>query len=357
MKDPRIVSQAQILVNHSINFKKGERVLISGDIEAKPLILEIYKELIKKGASEVRVNFSSYEFGEAFFEHASKSQIEGFPKIAFNEIKNVDCYIAIGSDKNTRGLTGVDATKITKRSVITRPITNWRVDKTKWVITRFPTEALSQEAGMSLSDYEDFVFDSINKVNWKKLKTSQEKLRKLIDKTKKVRIVGKGTDITLDIMGRKAENCFGTHNMPDGEVFTSVVENGVEGVISYDFPAVFMGREFHDVVLDFKKGIVIKATASKGEKDLNKILDTDKGARRVGELGFGNNYKISKFSKSILFDEKIGGTIHIALGKGYKKTLSKNNSAIHWDMIKDLRSGGKIYFDDKLVQKNGKWMV
>jgi aminopeptidase len=210
---------------------------------------------------------------------------------------------------------------------------------------------------MSLSDYEDFVYAAINNVDWIKLRKDQEGLRKIIDKTDKVRIIGTDTDLRLSIKGRKSENAGGTFNMPDGEVFTSVVEDSATGIITYSFPALYMGREFNNVRLEFKNGTVTKAYSDKNKDDLNKILDMDRGARFIGELGLGNNFAITKFTKDILFDEKIGGTIHIALGKGYKTTLSKNISALHWDMIKDLRDSGELWFDNKLVQKNGKWLI
>jgi len=159
------------------------------------------------------------------------------------------------------------------------------------------------------------------------------------------------------IKGRKAQNGDGRFNMPDGEVFTSVVEDSAQGEILFTYPALYLGKEFHSVFLKFEKGKVVKARAEKGERDLEKILNMDPGARRIGELGFGNNFQIKRFSKDILFDEKIGGSIHIALGKGYEETLSKNVSALHWDMIKDLRFGGEIWFDERLVQKNGKWLI
>lgn len=355
--DPRVVKQAEILVNYSLKVKKGENVIVHGGFEAKPLMLEIYKLLIKKGAGEVRLHFSSYEFTEAYFENASKTQINTFPQTLMDEIKKMDCYIGIGSEENTRGLTGIDQKKMNDRAKVVRPIVNYRVDKTRWVVTRFPTEAQAQEADMSLKSYQDFVFGSINSVDWKKKHKEQERLRKLMDKTETVRIVGEGTDLTISIKGRKAVNAGGSHNMPDGEVFTSVVENSANGYIAYTYPALYMGREYHGIRLEFEKGKVVKATAQKGEKELNKILDMDRGARFIGELGIGNNFKIKNFTKSILFDEKIGGTVHVALGKGYKETLSKNNSTLHWDMIKDLRGGGELWFDKKLVQKNGKWVV
>ncbi|MEK7112427.1 MAG: aminopeptidase [Patescibacteria group bacterium] len=357
LTDPRVKKQAEVLVDYSLKVKKGERVIVVGDFEAKPLMLEIYKLLIKRGAGEVRLHFDSYEFTEAYFKNASDSQIQIFPRVLMEEIKKMDCYIRIGSESNTRGLSALDATKISKRARVIRPITDYRVENTRWVVTRFPTEAQAQEADMSLEDYQDFVFDAITKVDWKKKFKEQERLRKIIDLADTVRIVGAETDLRVRIKGRKAVNAYGSHNMPDGEVFTSVIEESSEGFISFTYPALYLGKEFHNIRLEFEKGKVVKATAEKGEKDLNKILDMDKGARFIGELGIGNNFKIKRFTKSILFDEKIGGSVHLALGKGYKETLSKNKSALHWDMICDLRQGGEVWFDNKLVQRNGKWLI
>ncbi|MBI2103723.1 aminopeptidase [Candidatus Woesebacteria bacterium] len=356
MVDPRVVKQAKVLVDYSLKVKKGENVLIIVDFPARPIALELYKLLLKRGVDQIRFNFADYEFSEVFLKNASAAQIKSFPLVAMDEMKKMDCFIAIRSTTNTRGLTGTDAKKMSERAKVVRPITDYRVENTRWVITEFPTDAQAQEADMSLSEYEDFVFSAINKVDWKKKFKEQEKLRKLVDKTSKVHIIGKDTDLRINIKGRRAVNAGGSHNMPDGEVFTAPIENSAEGFITFSFPALYMGREYHDIRLEFKKGKVVKATASKGEKDLNKILDMDSGARFIGELGLGNNYQIQRFTKNILFDEKIGGTIHIALGKGYKENLSKNESALHWDMIKDLRSDGEIWFDKKLVQKNGKWV-
>ena len=352
--DPRIKKQAEILVDYSLKVKKGEKVLVIGDFTAKPLMLEIYKTLIKKEVSDVKLRYDSYEYAEIYYKYATNEQLNYFPEIDLTEMKYFDCYLRIASSVNTRGLTNVDTAKISRRSKILKPISDLRVEKTRWCINRFPT---AQEADMSLTEYEDFVFNAVNNVDWKKKFKEQEKLRKLLDKTKKIRLVSADTDLRLRIAGRHAENGGGEFNMPDGEVFTSVVEDSPEGIISFSYPAIYLGREFNDVRLEFKKGKVVSASASKNEKDLNKILDMDKGARYVGELGIGNNFQINKFTKDILFDEKIGGSIHIALGKGYKETLSKNESALHWDMIKDLRFGGQIHFDDKLVQKNGKWVI
>lgn len=371
--DPRVRKQAEILVDYSLKVKPGENVIVGAEFAARPLALEIYKQLLKRGAAEIKLRFSDYEFTEAYYKNASMRQVKSFPQIELSEMKKIDCYIRIGSSTNTRGLTGVDPRLISERIRVLKPLLDWRVEKTHWVVTRFPTHAQAQEADMSLSEYEDFVFKAINRVDWKEKFKEQERLKKLIDATGKVHILGPATDLRLSIKGRKAQNASGIHNMPDGEVFTSVVEDSANGFISYTYPALYLGREYHDIRLEFKDGKVVKANAGKGERDLNKILDTDRGSRYIGELGIGNNYKITRFTKDILFDEKIGGSIHIALGKGYKETGSKNDSAIHWDMIKDLRrghrpghrlgekasgpEGGKLWFDGKLVQKNGRWLI
>lgn len=364
--DPRVTKQAKILVNYSAKTKKGDRALIVSDWLARPLALEVYKELIKAGAIEVLVHFDvdeqvisrSYnEFSEIFLKYAKPFQIRAYPKISDRQLKDVDCWFRLYALSNTRGFSNIDSKIISARAKTIRPLIDYRVMKTRWVITNFPTEAQAQEADMSLKEYENFVFGGINDVNWKAKFNEQEKLARLLSKTEKVRIVGPQTDLRLGKSGRLAENAGGEHNMPDGEVFTSVVEDQADGYITYSFPAVYMGKEFHNVYLGFKKGKVIKATSDKGQEDLNKILDMDKGSRTLGELGIGNNFQIKKFTKDILFDEKIGGSIHLALGKGYVETGSKNESALHWDMIKDLREGGELWFDEKLVQKDGKWLI
>ena len=355
--DLRITKQAEVVVNHSVKAKKKDRIIIISELEGRPLAKEIYRLLIQKGVSWVNYHLKDDDFDVLYYKYSSKSQRQIFPKVSYYDVKNCDCLIRIFAPSNTKALSGIDPSKISERMTTLKPIDDWTVNKTRWVITLFPTNSLAQEAGMSLSKYEDFVFSAINDVNWESLKEKQAKLKKLLDKTKLVKIVNKDTNLTFNIEGRKAESCFGQFNMPDGEVFTSVKENSVNGFITFSYPAIYLGREFENVRLEFKNGKVVKATSSKNEKDLNKILDTDRGARFIGEFGIGTNTKIKKFTKEILFDEKIGGTIHLALGKGYKETLSKNVSSIHWDMICDLRTGGALSFDDKLVQLGGKWKI
>ncbi len=355
--DPRVTKQAEILVDYSLKFKKGESCVVIGDFASKPLVYEIYRLLIKRGGKNIVLRWISYELDEIFYRNANGDQISDYPELEDYEMRKMDCYIRISSSTNPRGLTGISADKMAKRQKALRAITDYRVEHTRWVVTRFPTEAQAQESDMSLTEYEDFVFSAINKVDWKKVYKEQEELKNLVNKTKEVHIIGPETDLRLNITGRTAVNAGGEYNMPDGEVFTAPIENKTNGYITYTYPALYLGRDFHNVRLEFKDGKVTRANADKGESDLNKILDMDNGSRTLGELGIGNNFNISKFTKDILFDEKIGGSIHLALGKGYKENGSKNESGLHWDMIKDLRHGGELWFDGKLAQKNGKWTL
>jgi len=353
MVDARIKKLANILVNHSIKIKKGDVIEVSGGEKAKPLLLELSKLILKKGALP-RLNVGLEGSSYVYFKYASEEQLKQFPKIAMYEVKNTQGTISIGSEYNTRELSNISPKKIAIKRRVIKPIQDLIIKKNNWVICEYPTNALAQEADMSLHEFEDFLFKATN-VDWNKEEKKQKKLKKLLDKTDKVKIIGNDTDISFSIKGRPARTCSGKFNMPDGEVFTSPIENSTEGYIRYSYPIIKDGREVDDVRLWFKKGKVVKATAKKNEKFLKETLKTDPGAKRLGEFGIGLNYKLKKFIKNILFDEKIGGTIHLALGMGFEETKARNKSAIHWDMIKDLRKGGEIYFDGKLIQKNGKF--
>ncbi len=355
MVDARIRKLANILVNYSIKIKKGDVISVSGGEKAKPLLLEISKLILKKGAFP-RLNVGLEGSSYIYFKYASEEQLKHSPKITMYETKNTQGSISIGSEYNTRELSNINPKKITIRRKTIKPIQDLIIKKENWVICEYPTNALAQEADMSLHEFENFVFKATN-INWEEEEKKQIKLKKLMDKTDRVRIVGKDTDLSFSIKNRPAKTCAGRYNMPDGEVFTGVVEDSTEGFIRYTYPVIKDGREVDDVMLWFSKGKVIKAKAKKNERFLKEVLKIDKGAKRIGEFGVGMNYGIKKFIKNILFDEKIGGTIHLALGMGYPETLSKNKSAIHWDMIKDLRKGGEIYFDGKLIQKDGKFTV
>lgn len=356
MADPRIKRLASILVNHSIGVKKGETVLIASSTElAKPLVLEVYREVMKAGANPL-TNISFEETTNIFYDMASKDQIANFPEIKMFEAKKIDCVVTIRASANKKALSNTDPKVISARSKVVRPISEEIVNNKRWVLCNYPTNGLAQEADMSLEEYEDFVYSATN-IDWNKVKLKEMKLKNALDKASEVHIVGKDTDLKMSIKGRKAIPCYGERNMPDGEVFMSPIEDSAEGYIYYEMPAIYQGREVTGIRLRFKAGKVVEAHADKNEDFLIAMLDTDKGGRFLGELGVGVNYGIQKFTKDILFDEKIGGTVHLAVGRSYEEAGGKNISAIHWDMIKDLRKGGALYLDGKAIQKNGKFLI
>ena len=355
MMDQREKKLADILVNYSVKMKKGDTIQVNCGMEAKSLALEVCKLIMKKGAIP-RVHTTLPGFAYTYYKHATEEMLKKYPKIAEFEAKNIAGSISIGTESNTKELTTVDSKKIAIRRKTTQPLSEIHLKRNNWVICEYPTNALAQDAEMSLEEYEDFVFSATNQ-DWKSISKKQDKLKKLLDKASTVRIIGEETDITFSIKGRQGIKCDGKRNMPDGEVFVAPVENTTEGYIHYTYPAIRAGKEVDGIKLQFKKGKVVKATATKNEDFLHAMLETDKGAKYLGEFGIGLNFGIKKFTKQILFDEKIGGTIHLALGMAYKEGGGKNDSALHWDMIKDLRNGGEIIMDGKTIQKNGKFLI
>lgn len=356
MADPRITKLASILVRHSMRVKKGDRVLISSSTElAKPLVLEVYREVLKAGGHPL-TSISFEETSTIFYSAATKAQLNDFPETRMFEAKNIDCFATIRAAANKKAMSNVNPKVISERSKVLRPISEEIVNNKRWVLCNFPTNALAQEADMSLEEYEDFVYGATN-IDWNAVKKKELKLKRALDKANEVHIVGRETDLKIGIKGRKAIGCYGERNMPDGEVFLSPLEDSAEGHIYYDMPAIYQGREVIGVRLRFKAGKVVEASAEKNEDFLIAMLDTDEGGRFLGELGIGVNYGIKNFTKDILFDEKIGGTVHLAVGRSYEEAGGKNISAIHWDMIKDLRKGGAIYLDGKMIQKNGRFLI
>ncbi|MFH1630652.1 MAG: aminopeptidase [Candidatus Aenigmatarchaeota archaeon] len=358
MVDPRIQALAKLLVNHSLFVKKNENVMISSDVGAAELVKELHKQIILKGAYPY-TNVSLPGMGYTYMKHANAQQLKKFPKISFYTIKKMQKYIGISADHNTREFSNIDPKRISIRSKVTKPIGEYVVNA-KPKIYRcsldFPTNALAQDAEMSLEEYENFLFGACL-LNWKKLAVFYHKVQKVFNSAKKIHIVGEDTD--LNIIPHK--NSFviddGKENMPGGEVFGAPEKFGVDGHIRFTYPAIRSGVEVQNIKAVFKKGRCIKATADKNEKFLNTMLDTDKGSRFIGELGIGMNPKVTKFTKNLLFNEKIGGTIHLAFGMAYKECGATNKSALHWDIVKDLRRGGEIIVDGKVVQKNGKWKI
>lgn len=358
MVDSRIKKEAEILVNHSINVKKGEYIIVSGGIEAESLMKEIYKLILQKGAyPSLKVGLPGTSY--TYYKYASDEQLKKFPKISFDEIKKAQGYIGISSDSNTRELSNVDPKKIVLRNKITRSISDYIVnkkDKIRRCSTIFPTKALAQDAEMSYEEYENFVYGAIIQ-DWNKLGKKFIYLRDQLNKAKEIRIIGGDTDLKLKVYNKSFVADCGEENLPGGEIFCAPEPKSVEGYIRFTYPAVRSCVEVTNIYAKFEKGKCVKATADKNEKFLNVMLDTDKGSRYIGELGIGMNPKITKFTKNLLFDEKIGGTIHLAFGMAYKECGQPNNSALHWDIVKDLKKNGQIIADGKVIQKNGKWLI
>lgn len=355
MVDLRIKKLADILVNYSINVKKGNKISLNFGIEAKELALECYKLILQNEAFPL-IRVSVPGFGYQFYKLATDKMLIKKPEMELYRAKKLDGTISIGAEYNTRELTNIDPKKISLRSRTVKPISNIILKKNNWVICEHPTDSMAQEAEMSLEELQDFVYSACLQ-DWKKMSKKQDKLKKILDKGNKAQIIGDNTDISFSIKGRQGIKCDGHRNMPDGEVFIGPVETSTKGYIQYSFPAIKNGVAVPDVRLEFKNGKVVKTKASKNEQYLQQMIKTDPGACRLGEFGIGLNFGIKKFIRNILFDEKIGGTIHLALGMAYKEGNGKNESAIHWDMIKDLRQGGKIIIDGKVIQKNGKFLI
>ena len=367
MTDPRVEILAEILVDYSVEERPNHLVRITGAPEGAPLVLAVYRKVLERGAHP----FLLVELGEAqelLFAYASDAQLDYVPPFMRDIIEQIDVSIGVWTDVNTKQLTNADPAKQSRRSAARRPIFDRFLERAakkelQWTTTLYPTQAFAQDAEMSLREFEDFVYgaclvhepDPIKA--WKKISKEQQRVTNWLKKARQIHVIGPDTDLKLEVAGRKWINCDGHENFPDGEIFTGPIEDSVNGHIRYSFPACVYGREVEDVRLWFKDGKVVKATAAKNEEFLLKMLESDKGARYVGEFSFGTNYGIQRFTRNTLFDEKIGGTIHLAIGAGYPESGSKNKSAIHWDMVCDLRKGGEVRVDGTLFLKDGKILI
>ncbi len=360
MRDERLGGLARVLVDYSIEAGEGDQVVLSGGTAAEPLIKAIYARLLRAGATPVPlVGLPGMQ--ELFFEHAQDQHYEKTPPVTQAIYEQADAFISIMAPTNTRALASVDPSKqqaLGKRDQQLREIV---MKKDRWVLTLFPTEALAQESDMGLEEYEDFVFSAmaLDKDDparfWQQKSDEQAKLKDRLEQAKEIRISGPETDLTLSVEGRTFVNSAGKKNMPCGEVFTGPVEDSVNGTVYFGVPSAVAGREVSGVRFRFEEGKVVEATAEKGEDYLISMLDADEGARYLGELGIGTNYGIPRPTKNILFDEKLGGTVHLAVGKSYEETGGKNDSSVHWDLICDLHEG-EIHADCELLQKNGKFV-
>lgn len=356
MRDPRVAEMARVLVDYSTRIKKGDRVLISAaGFEAAPLVKELYALCLQRGAEYVEYSFSHPEIDRQFYNLASKKQLEVFPQHKLDFYKTLTAYIGISAGDNSM----VNATSNQQAMVayqkLTRPLVDQRVRHTKWVVTRYPTHGAAQEARMSLEEYEDYLFSACN-VDWSAESRKMEALKKLMDKTDRVRLVGPDTDLRFSIKGLKSIKCDGRFNIPDGEVFTAPVKDSVQGHITYNCPTIYQGKEFNNIRLEFKDGKIVKADAGAMTTSLNKILDTDEGARYIGEFAVGVNPNIRTPMRNILFDEKIFGSIHFTPGQAYDEADNGNRSAVHWDMVR-LMQDGEVWFDDRLIQAKGRFVL
>lgn len=352
---------AYVLCDYSAKIKPKETVLLSGSIQAEPLLSALYKRVLEHGAYPL-VRMTIPEAEHMFYTHANDDQLKHVSDIALYEAKHIDAAIYVQSESNTKCLSEIDPAKIALTRQMRKHISDIIMKRVRWTLTLFPTSAYAQDAGMSRIDFEQFVMkalfaDKPDPVGeWRALSKRQDRIIKGLAKAREVRILAKDTDLVLSVAGRKFINSNGHRNMPCGEVFTGPVETSANGYIHFTYPVCLSGNEIKDVFLRFKNGKVIEARAGSNENFLKKMIDIDPGAKRIGELGIGTNYGIDRFIKNILFDEKIGGSIHLALGKSYTETGGKNKSALHWDMIKDLRDGGEFHVDGRVFQKNGKFV-
>jgi aminopeptidase len=367
MRDSRIDALAQILVRYSTKVQPGETCAIRATTNAEPLVQAIYEEVLRAGGHPVFA-LSPVEAQPAFFELAGEEQLTYIAEPMRWPYEKADVAFAIMADANTRALSRVDPAKQSRVQKARKPLLNASMDRTakgehRWALTMYPTHAYAADAGMSLARFEEFLFraclayDEDPVTAWERQSDTVKRLADWIQGKEEVRFQAPGTDITLNVAGRTWVPCYGDHNMPDGEFFTGPVEDSANGVVAFSFPTSYAGREVGGVTLRFEDGKVVDATATAGEELLLQTLDTDEGARRLGELGIGTNYGIVEGTKEILLDEKIGGTFHLALGASYPETGGVNDSAVHWDMICDLRRDGSITVDGQELQRDGKFLV
>jgi aminopeptidase len=367
MIDYRVEKLAELLVGYSTPIKPGQKAFIYGGSAGEPLMIAIARRvLLAGGHPAIFPTLPGYE--EMFFKLASDEQLKFVHYYQRNLYETYDARYAIHSESNTKSLSNIEPDRMVTFGKARADIMKTFMDRSAkkelgWSVVLFPTQAHAQQAEMSLSDYEDFVYNAcMPDMNdpvgyWKRVSAEQQKICDWLKGKKTVHVTGRETDLTLSIEGRTFENCDCHENVPDGEIFTGPVENSMNGQVYYSYPAIYSSREVTGVRLWFENGKVVKATADKNEDFLTKTLDTDTGARYVGEFAIGTNNSITRFTGELLFDEKIGGSFHMAVGAGYPETGSKNESSVHWDMICDLREGGEITVDGLPFYKNGKFIL
>ncbi len=356
MQDPRYHKLAQVLVSHSTALKRGEHVLIDMFDIPSAMVIELIRAVRSKKAHP-HVKLHSAQVSREMAIDASDEQLTVAAKVELEQMKKMDAYIAIRGSNNITELSDVPAKQMQLVGGKMRPVQDHRVRKTKWCVLRWPTSAMAQQAGTSTEAFEDFFF-KVCTLDYAKFKAPMNALKRIMERTDEVHIKGPGTDLRFSIKGIPAIPCGGDHNLPDGEVFTAPVKTSVEGHITYNTPTIYQGTAHDNVYLEFEKGKIVKATSS-DTKRLNKILDSDPGARYIGEFALGYNPIIRHPMRDILFDEKIAGSFHFTPGQAYEIADNGNKSRVHWDLVCIQRKdygGGTISFDGKVIRKDGKFL-
>ena len=362
-----LTRMAQVLVRYSLAVQPGQLVAIMAGIEAIPLVREVYRELLRVGAHP-ELQFEMDEAEEIYLKEASEEQLNFVSPLKQLINERFDRLLYIDADTNTRRVSRIDPRRSAqKRKAYEATMTVWSQraarGEMRWCYTQYPTNAYAQDAGMSLEDYWEFMSGAclLNEpdplASWQALSEKQEKLVAWLQGRRHVHILGEDTDLTLSIEGRVFLSCDGRINFPDGEVYTGPVEDSAQGTIRFTLPSSYDGHPVDDIRLRFEHGRVVEASAAVGEDVLRSMLDLDEGARHIGEFAFGTNYGVCEATRNILFDEKIGGTLHMALGRSYPESGGLNVSALHWDMICDLRERGEVWVDGELFLKDGKYIL
>lgn len=367
LSDPRFDKWARVQINYSLGVQAGETVAILGGTEAEPLLRALARETLAAGGHPVLLPSLSGSMLD-LLASGSDEQIEWISPVERFVREEADCVVTINAESNSRSLTSIDPNQQRKhraaRSQLGATFMRRASDgAVRWSLAAFPTDSAAQDAGMSTDEYADFLFRACKldrddpAAAWRELHTEQQRLIDWLTPRSEVHIVGPDTDLTLSITGRIWINSDGKRNFPSGEIFTGPIETSANGHVRFSYPVITGGRQIEDIRLRFEDGIVVEASAARNEDYLLAMLDSDPGARRLGEFAFGTNFDIQRFTGSILLDEKIGGTVHMALGRGYPDTLSVNESAIHWDMICDLRQGGLVTVDGSPFLNDGAFVI
>jgi len=357
--DPRYVELANNLVGYSIELKKGEKVLIDAYDVPEAMVVALVRASRERGAIPY-VQLHSARVQREILMGATEEQFRYKAKVDLAAMKGMDAYIALRGATNIFESSDVPVDKMGIATGLMRPVQNYRVNKTKWVVLRWPTASMAQQALTSTESFEDFYFKVCN-LDYRRMLPGEQALKKLMDKASNVTIKGEGTDLSFSLEGMGGVMCTGERNIPDGEVFSAPVKTSVEGVLTYNAPTVYQGTSFDHVRFEFKKGKIVEATCTGDDRKLNAILDSDPGARYIGEFAIGFNPHILHPIRDILFDEKIAGSFHFTPGQAYAGTPGDNGnkSRVHWDIVCIQRpdyGGGEIYFDGKLIRKDGRFV-